>query len=205
MALVTTANVGHRLGSPVAPTVIEAYLDYACPFSKLFYKHFLEDVFPYIQKTYTDQVQFIFRHQVQGWHPQSTILTEAALAVELLDPQAFYPFSTTLFDHQQDYFNEAIYNRSWHDLHQSLANLAVQVGIDSARVQSLLAIKPSPEPKNLGNETTGQLKLHVKLGRQQGIHVSPTVLFNGIVDTSISSSWTLDQWVEYLQDKLPTR
>ncbi|KAJ1954197.1 hypothetical protein IWQ62_005815 [Dispira parvispora] len=202
MALVTTTNVGHRLGPSSAPTVIEAYLDYACPFSKLFYRRFVEDVFPYIQKTYSDQVQFIFRHQVQGWHPQSTLLAEAALAVESVDPQAFYPFSTALFAHQQDYFDEAIYNRSWHDLHQSLANLASQVGVDPARVQTLLAIKHSPEPKNLGNQVTGQLKSHIKLGRQQGIHVSPTVLFNGIVDNSISSSWTLDQWVEYLQTKL---
>ena len=48
-----------------------------------------------------------------------------------------------------------------------------------------------------GNACTQELKFHVKLGRQTGIHVSPTTVLNGMVcDTS--SGWGLEQWKEFL-------
>ena len=31
-----------------------------------------------------------------------------------------------------------------------------------------------------------------------GVHVSPTVLFNGVPENSISSGWTIEQWEEWL-------
>ena len=38
----------------------------------------------------------------------------------------------------------------------------------------------------------------IKEARQSGIHCSPTTLVNGVVDESISSSWTAEQWDEFL-------
>lgn len=35
--------------------------------------------------------------------------------------------------------------------------------------------------------------------RLVGIHVSPTVLFDGLVENNISSSFTAEQWDEWLQ------
>ena len=50
---------------------------------------------------------------------------------------------------------------------------------------------------NTGNACTLELKFYVKLGRQTGIHVSPTTTLNGMVcDTS--SSWDLEQWRAFL-------
>ena len=44
---------------------------------------------------------------------------------------------------------------------------------------------------------TQTLKFHVKLGRQFGVHVSPTATLNGMVcDTS--SGWGLDEWRAFL-------
>ena len=41
------------------------------------------------------------------------------------------------------------------------------------------------------------VKFAVKEARQQGIHVSPTCLINGlVVDTS--SSWSVEKWEEFL-------
>ena len=54
---------------------------------------------------------------------------------------------------------------------------------------------------NTGNATTNTLKLYTKWTRGRGLHVTPTVLINGIVDDSVSSGWNLEQWTEYL-DKL---
>ena len=47
-------------------------------------------------------------------------------------------------------------------------------------------------------QVTDDLKLHIKAARLVGVHVSPTVVFNGIVENSISSGWTKEQWVEWL-------
>ena len=42
----------------------------------------------------------------------------------------------------------------------------------------------------------------VKFSRQNGIHVSPTVLFDGLVANEISSSWSEDDWNKWLATKL---
>jgi len=55
---------------------------------------------------------------------------------------------------------------------------------------------------NQGNAVTGDLKLVVKAARLVGIHVSPTVVFNGIVENAISSSWTTEQWEEWLENNI---
>jgi hypothetical protein len=34
------------------------------------------------------------------------------------------------------------------------------------------------------------------------VHVSPTVLWNGMEETQISSGWTSEQWTEWLEKKV---
>lgn len=46
------------------------------------------------------------------------------------------------------------------------------------------------------------IRLIVKANRLTGVHITPTVLFNGIVETGISSSFTKDQWEEWLQKNI---
>ena len=44
-----------------------------------------------------------------------------------------------------------------------------------------------------------ELKVLVKINRMQGVHVTPTVVFNGVVENGISSSFSGDQWEEWLE------
>lgn len=55
---------------------------------------------------------------------------------------------------------------------------------------------------NTGNGVTNDLKVLVKMNRMQGIHVTPTVVFNGVVENSISSSFSEEQWDEWLEKNL---
>lgn len=89
-------------------------------------------------------------------------------------------------------------------IYESLANHVNEIGVSSSDFLSLLHIPvaKSDEARNVGNKITNELKWHVKLGRQTGIHVSPTVLFDGIIDSDISSGWTFDQWKEWLAKKV---
>jgi len=52
---------------------------------------------------------------------------------------------------------------------------------------------------NIGNGVTNELKVLVKMNRMQGIHVTPTVVFDGVVENGISSSFDGNQWEEWLE------
>lgn len=58
--------------------------------------------------------------------------------------------------------------------------------------------QPDGDSYNVGNRVTDDLKLLVKAARLTGVHVSPTVLFNGVVENGISSSFSPEQWDEWL-------
>jgi len=181
---------------------LEFYLDYVCPFSKKQFVTVYNSVFPLIERKYSDKVQIIFRQQIQPWHPSSTLVHEAAVAVLKTDSSKFWQFSAALFDKQTDYFDVNVINETRNATYKRLAKLAATVGLDESKIYELLEVsdKPSSDGSlNVGNQVTTDFKLLVKQARLVGIHVSPTVLFDGLVENSISSSFTPEQWEEWLQ------
>lgn len=68
---------------------LQLYLDYVCPFSKKLFNTVYKEVFPLIEKN-NYPVQIIFQPQVQPWHPSSTLVHEAAVAVLKTDPEKFW-------------------------------------------------------------------------------------------------------------------
>lgn len=48
-------------------------------------------------------------------------------------------------------------------------------------------------------DAEADLFVPMQQARLVGIHVSPTVLFDGLVENNISSSFTVEQWDEWLQ------
>lgn len=72
-------------------------------------------------------------------------------------------------------------------------------------VLKLLTVPDKPAEDgslNVGNGVTNDLKVLIKMARLVSVHVSPTVLFDGVVESSISSSWSVDQWEDWLETKL---
>jgi hypothetical protein len=62
--------------------------------------------------------------------------------------------------------------------------------------------KPAPDGSlNSGNAVTDDLKVLVKMARLVSVHVSPTVICDGVVENAISSGWTKEQWAEWLQTR----
>ena len=86
---------GQKFAATSAPTLhtLELYLDYVCPFSAKMFSTVYTSVFPLIQKKYASKVQILFRQQIQPWHPSSTLVHEAGVAVLKLQPAKFWDFS----------------------------------------------------------------------------------------------------------------
>ncbi|OCL11031.1 hypothetical protein AOQ84DRAFT_396524 [Glonium stellatum] len=179
--------VGQKLAAanviPKAVHTLELYLDYVCPFSKKMFNTVFNTLKPTITSPpYADRLVIIFRQQIQPWHPSSTLVHEAGAAVLRLAPDKFFDFSKELFEQQAAYFD-----------------------VNVKEVYQLLVISDKPGPDgalNTGNRVTNDVKLMVKANRLVGVHVTPTVLFNGIVENSISSSWTKEQWEEWLKNNV---
>lgn len=186
-----------------AKHTIELYLDYVCPFSGKIFKTFYGSVVHLIHKKYTSPgVRVIFRQQIQPWHPSSILTHEAGAAVLRTAPNSFWAFSEKLFEHQKEYFDVNVVNESRNETYKRLAKLAGSVeGVDEKTILDLLVVPDKAGEDgslNVGNKVTDDVKFQVKANRVTGVHVTPTVLFNGVEERSISSGWTLEQWEEWL-------
>ncbi|KAL2271318.1 hypothetical protein VTJ83DRAFT_689 [Remersonia thermophila] len=213
---------GHRLtftdaAGPASEPLhtIEVYIDYVCPFSAKIFRTLTGSVIPYIRSrpALAARTQIILRQQIQPWHPSSTLVHEAALAVQRVasargDASSsaaevaglFWAFSAALFAAQAGYFDEAVAAEPRNATYRRLAALAREsAGLDEEAVFALLRVPEGPgEAKNAGNGVTADVKTIVKMARLTGVHVTPTVLLDGVVVPEIGSAWTGEQWAEWL-------
>jgi len=190
-------------GSANAPHTLDVFLDYVCPFSAKISKAIDTALKPLLDEggKYYGKVKVIFRPQVQPWHSSSTFVHEAGIAVARVSPEHFWPFSLALFADQEKYFDIPTSDKTPIQVRESLQQLAESViGQDKgAQFGELLKLKSSP---NGGVDVTEDLKYTIKFSRQNGIHVSPTVLWDGLKQDQVSSSWLEKEWNEFLQSKV---
>ena len=195
-------------GLPPQAHTLEVFLDYACPLSARQFNTLSHVVGPAIRASprFASRLQVVFRQQVQPWHPSSTLVHKAALAVLQVAPARFWDFSDALFRHQKEYFDVAVVAETRNQTYRRLARLAAEsVGVDEEDVYARLAIPDKPAADgglNVGNAVTNDLKVTIKIARLLGVHVSPTVIFDGVVNPDISSSWTKEQWLEWLDKSI---
>jgi len=191
------------LGHPTAPHTLDVFLDYVCPFSRKMSNNLETHVKPLIENDgiYFRKVKVIIRLQVQPWHGSSTFVHEIALAVARVCPQKFWEFHLALMNGQEDFYDIPSSKRTPIETRERLVELALPiVGEDKKKeLTELLAHKTFP---NGGNEVTDELKYPIKFSRQNSIHVSPTVLWDGLVAGEISSGWGEAEWTDFLKSKV---
>jgi hypothetical protein len=110
------------------------------------------------------------------------------------------PYSQT----RSPFFDVSVVNETRNATYARLAKIGGRVGVDESVMLKLLTIPDKAADDgslNVGNAVTNDLKVLIKMARLVGVHVSPTVIVDRVVDNSISSGWTKEQWEEYL-DKL---
>jgi len=195
---------GQKFAAAGVPNLhtVEIYLDYVCPYSAIMYNTVYNSVFPLVSEKYASKVQIIFRQHIQPWHPSSTLVHEAGVAVLKVQPSKFFEFSKALFDDSKSFYDVGVVNEIRNETYKRLARIAGSVGIDEKKILELLWVDDKPAADgslNIGNKVTDDLKILIKTGRLVGIHVTPTVVFNGVVESGIESSFSAEQWAAWLE------
>lgn len=175
-----------------APNVIDIYLDYTCPFSAKFFINWYENLYPKLKTDFDSKVQVVFHNYVQVWHPTSNLVHEAGLVVAQLDPESFLDVSYHLFKNITQFYDTATADLTRNQIYEKIFDSVIAATKPKyTREQFLekLTINTKvAEDSNSGNAASNDLKVFTRIGRQNGVHVTPTVFFNGFRDTSIESS-----------------
>ncbi|KAK4685881.1 hypothetical protein P7C73_g4254, partial [Tremellales sp. Uapishka_1] len=181
---------------------------------------------------YDGQLSLIARIYPQPFHYLGSIHTEALLVFGAAYPGLFWTYlsavrlapplchvhvrgiadvrSAQIMETQETYYNQKAAKLTIDEVRDQLVHLAIKtleeehaISGPTSKVygdlRAKLEVTTSP---NGGNEATAGLKHTVKIGRQNGIHVTPTVLFDGLKEDSVSSSWGKDEWEKFLKEKL---
>lgn len=188
------APLGIRLfGSTDAKLVLELFFDLNCPYSAKMFRCVRELPRALAEKAPTASLSMIVHLVPQPWHPQSCIQNEAVLAVQAVKPELAVAFMNRVFDAESEFKDVPTWDLSRAQMVDKLVGYAGELGVNTA------ALKTALTPEGGGQTPTTQaVKFAVKYHRARSIHVTPTVLLNGLEASDISSSWTLDQWVERL-------
>ena len=148
-----------------------------------------------------DNVCFIIHQVPQPWHAQGSYVHEAALACKEVAPNKYQNFVAAIYRQfdQGKFTDRHSWDKSRSEINAELVNLAATVGVDAASMSSKLAMRTSMDGDNVGNEMTQAMKWAVKHHRTRGVHVTPTVFVNGLEAGIVSSGWTGEQWMQFLE------
>ncbi|KHC63059.1 hypothetical protein MGE_03381 [Candida albicans P75010] len=205
-------------GAKTAPHIINLYLDYNCPFSAKLFLKLYNTVIPNLEKTHPGRFQFVFVNVIQPWHTNSNLLTEFALAYAKLlreketevdgdidSIKAFWDFSEKLFENKEKFYDTANIELTRNQIYEQIYNVVtsgLELKVSKEKILTELIIKPSEVPSNAGNGATTDVKYFTKYLRGVGVHVTPTVSIDGIVDDSVSSGSSEDDLVKLFESKL---
>lgn len=189
-----------KQGSPTARHVLEVYLDFVCPFSAKQLQGIRQHLVPLVENELKQDLAIIIRPYPQAFHDSSTFTAEAFLAVVKSAPACTYAMAYLLMERQKEFFNSNVQDESPNSIRKRLAALASEAGADEQQVLKLISW--TGESINSGTAVTDDIKYHMKLGRQNSIHVTPTVILDGLVDSSVSSSFGAEEWKNFLDKKV---
>lgn len=185
---------------------IEVFLDYNCPFSGKIFKKIQDELIPLIKKkNLEEKYNLIFINVVQPWHGfQSSILHDVSFAVGKVEPELFWKFSRVLFDNIEKFYDSEVFDLTRRQVTEKVIKLAVDnLKIDEKKLWDYLDIKRNEDdsPSNFGNAVAKDNKYFTRYERTLGVHVTPSILINGIYQPNIESSTPADEILTILENQ----
>jgi hypothetical protein len=167
------------------PRVFEVFLEPTCPFSvKAFGK-----LNALLDEAGQDRITIKLRLQSQPWHMYSGVVTRCVLAASTLQAgkEAAKAVLAAVAAHREEFEFER---------HAGGPNMKATPNDIIARIEAYsgLELAAAFAIPNLDRE----IKWHCKYARQNGIHVSPTFMIDGMVRPEISSGDEVSAWAAHL-------
>ena len=167
------------------PRVFEVFLEPTCPFSvKAFGK--LDTL---LAEAGPDRITIKLRLQSQPWHMYSGVVTRCVLAASTLQAgkEAAKAVLAAVAAHREEFE---------FDHHAGGPNMKATPDDIIARIEGYSGLKLAAAfaIPNLDRE----IKWHCRYARQNGIHVSPTFMIDGMVRAEISSGDKVSDWAAHL-------
>jgi hypothetical protein len=167
------------------PRVFEAFLEPTCPYSVKAFGKFDE----LLATAGDDRITVKIRLQSQPWHMYSGVIVRSILAASTLPGgrEAAKAVMAAVAAHREEFEFER---------HCRGANLDVTPNQIIVRIENYSGVKIAEAfaIPDLDRE----VKWHCRYARQNGIHVSPTFMVDGVVQADMSSGDTVADWAARL-------
>ena len=168
------------------PRVFEAFLEPTCPFSvKAFGK--LDDL---LAQAGEDRITLKLRLQSQPWHMYSGVIVRCILGASTLErgKEAAKAVMAAVAAHREEFEFE----RHCRGPNMDATPNDIIKRIERYSGVELAAAFAIPDLDR-------EVKWHCKYARQNGIHVSPTFMIDGLVQADMSSGDAVADWVARLR------
>ncbi len=168
------------------PRLLEAFLEPTCPFSARAFPK----LFELVERIGEDRMTLKIRLLSQPWHLFSGIVTRAILAASTTEggrDAAKAVMAAVYANHDEFEFEH----------HCAGPNLDATPNQIIARIEhySGIAIAEAFGLPDLDRE----LRWHTKYGRQNGVHVSPSFMADGLIAPEMSSGDPVDAWAKAMR------
>jgi len=165
------------------PRTFEVFLEPTCPFSvKAFNK-----LSAFLELAGEENVTVKIRLQSQPWHMYSGVIVRCILAASTLPDgkTAAHKVMQAVADHREEFeFTD----------HCSGPNMQATPEEIIARIERYSGVEVTQAFARPELQT--EIKWHCKYARQNGIHVSPTFMVNGLVQADLGSGDDVEVWAK---------
>lgn len=164
------------------PALFEVFLEPTCPFSV----RALGKLDALLQQAGEDKLTVRIWLQSQPWHLYSGVIVRSILAASTLSggKGAAKAVLAAVAEHREEF--EFIKHAGGPNMDATPNDIIARLeGYSGVALAEAFAV---PDLQNA-------IKLHAKYARQNGIHVSPTFMVNGLIDPKISSGDTVEEWI----------
>lgn len=167
------------------PRIFEVFLEPTCPFSV----RALGKLDALLAKAGESRISIKIRLQSQPWHMYSGVLVRCIIAASTLPQgrEAAKAVMAAIAAHREEFEFEH---------HCAGPNLDVTPQQLIARLEGYSGVKLA-EAFSIP-DLDREIKWHCKYARQNGIHVSPTFMIDGIVFPAIGSGDSVEEWLGHL-------
>ena len=170
------------------PRVFEVFLEPTCPFSAKAFKK-LDEL---LLQAGEDRITIKIRLHSQPWHMYSSVIVRCIVAASTLEGgrMTAKTVMAAVAEHREDF--EFRHHAGGPNMDVTPADLVRRLETYSGvRLREAFAIP----------DLDREIKWHCRYARQNGIHVSPTFMIDGLVQPDLGGSDDVASWVRKLLDE----